>query len=294
MTRTTFRLILTAVSLVLFASITDAQIAPGSCIEFVTDDHGTIVAIADTCRQDTIRIGAASAGGPWVFRQGGGVSLSLLPGADYTVVDTLIASADTVIFEGDTVIVASDTTFVTRMVHVPDTVEFSSRPASQAVDRLYMRTVRLRPRMHHVVSPLFDRSNARRMTGIFDSLQLIRIEGHIWIESHLTGLREHYYVDLVPDSGTYVPVEDGSLVGYSVGFGLYGQERRRFRCDTYEYRDSGDSQFASESAELHRSAKWISTADAISETMLQEYFDTVADSPGTGIRLIMELVVYAR
>lgn len=110
----------------LFASITNAQIAPGSCIKFVTDTHGTVVSLADTCRGDTITISGSSSAGPWVFRAEGSAGITVHVGADYLVSDTTILPADTVIFEGDTVTVPADTTIVERMVHVPDTVVFSA------------------------------------------------------------------------------------------------------------------------------------------------------------------------
>lgn len=106
----------------LFASTSSAQIAPGRCIEFITDSHGTLIAVADTCRQDTITIGGQRTGGPWVFRAEGDASLSILPGADYTVQDQIIFPSQIVIFEGDTVMAPADTITVERMVHVPDTI----------------------------------------------------------------------------------------------------------------------------------------------------------------------------
>lgn len=71
-------------------------------------------------------IGTQRAGGPWVFRAEGGASLSILPGADYTVQDQIIYPAQQVIFEGDTVMAPADTITVERMVHVPDTIIISA------------------------------------------------------------------------------------------------------------------------------------------------------------------------
>jgi hypothetical protein len=119
-------LILLIAGLVLFASTSSAQIAPGQCIEFITDAHGTLVAIADTCRQDTIQVGAERLGGPWVFRGEGGAALSIARGADYAVQDTIIYPGQLVIFEGDTVSAPPDTITVQRMVHVPDTIIFTA------------------------------------------------------------------------------------------------------------------------------------------------------------------------
>ena len=112
--------------LVLCASTSRAQIAPGACIEFITDTHGTLIAIADTCRQDTIQIGADRLGGPWVFRGEGGAVLSIARGADYTVQDTIVYSGQLVIFEGDTISAPADTIIVERMIHVPDTIVFTA------------------------------------------------------------------------------------------------------------------------------------------------------------------------
>lgn len=126
MGRSTSRLILLIAGLVLFASTSSAQIAPGRCIEFITDTHGTLIAIADTCRQDTIQIGTERLGGPWVFRGEGGAVLTIARGADYLVQDTIIFPGQLVIFEGDTISAPADTLIVERMVHVPDTIIFTA------------------------------------------------------------------------------------------------------------------------------------------------------------------------
>ncbi len=145
MTPTLLRSTLILLFLALYASILSAQIRPGACINFITDTHGTIVALADTCRQDTIYIGANAYSGPWVFRAGAGVTLSVAPAADVLSYQTIITPAQVVIFEGDTVSVPADTTVVERMVHGRDTIIFTA--SSSAGGRTFITDARatLRP-----------------------------------------------------------------------------------------------------------------------------------------------------
>lgn len=136
-----FRSILILVFLALSASTLEAQIVPGRCIEFVTDAHGTLVALADTCRQDTIKVGGSSAGGPWVFRAEGGASIAIHPATDVIQPRQVFLPADTIIFEGDTAIVPADTLTVYVLVRGPDTLVFTYTGTASA-GRTYLRDAR--------------------------------------------------------------------------------------------------------------------------------------------------------
>lgn len=110
----------------LYASTTSAQVRPGRCIQVVYSDSGAVVAVADTCRQDTIWVEGDRAGGPWQFVGLRGVAITIVPGEDYPVYDTVITPASQVIFEGDTATIPADTVITQRTVHVRDSVVFSS------------------------------------------------------------------------------------------------------------------------------------------------------------------------
>lgn len=111
-------------------SITDAQVTGGDCIEFRYDAHTTTIALVDTCRNDTIYVGATRTSGPWQL-VGSGVTIAVKPGRYITTADTSISSGRWVVFEGDSAWVPADTTIRTTTRRDRDTLLFTSAAGSR-------------------------------------------------------------------------------------------------------------------------------------------------------------------
>lgn len=133
------------------------------------------------------------------------------------------------------------------------------------------------PPMSIVAFPIWNRNPVRELAGVPDDAEIRRITGVVYVEPFAGGEPQAFLADCLPMAQPlYVPA--GSLVGYDIGFGRYGDgtssesERGKFRIDVFVFREEGGA------AELTAmvpdgSARFMSTNVVLDSSLLAAYLD---------------------
>lgn len=134
------------------------------------------------------------------------------------------------------------------------------------------------PAMHEVSFPIWNRDPVRHLEGVPEDAVIRRVTGTVYVEPYSGGVPQVFLVDCRPKAQPlYVP--GGSLLGFDVGFGRFGDgvdpmsERKKFRIDVFVFQEEGGA------AELTAmvpdgSAAFMSSRTVLSDALLTAYQDS--------------------
>lgn len=133
----------------------------------------------------------------------------------------------------------------------------------------------IKPPVSIVAFPIWNRNPVRHLEGVPEDAVVRRITGTVYVEPYSGGVPQVFLVDCRPKAQPlYVP--GGSLLGFDVGFGRYGDgvdpmsERKKFRIDVFVFQEEAGA------AELTAivpdgSAAFMSSRTVLSDALLSAY-----------------------